>query len=132
MNTASVAAYEGQVGQIAYAASKGGVYSMGICAARDLAQFGIRVNTIARAPSRPRCSRPDRGVPEVPRGRDPVPVAPRPPVGLRAAGQRDRRARLPQRRELPHGRRPAHGAALDSALRQRDRRARRTAAPQRS
>ena len=47
INTASVAAYEGQVGQIAYAASKGGVYSMGICAARDLAQFGIRVNTIA-------------------------------------------------------------------------------------
>ena len=47
INTASVAAYEGQVGQVAYAASKGGVYSMGICAARDLAQFGIRVNTIA-------------------------------------------------------------------------------------
>ena len=47
INTASVAAYEGQVGQIAYAASKGGVYSMGICAARDLAQFGIRVCTIA-------------------------------------------------------------------------------------
>ena len=47
INTASVAAYEGQIGQIAYAASKGGVYSMGICAARDLAQFGIRVNTIA-------------------------------------------------------------------------------------
>lgn len=47
INTASVAAYEGQVGQIAYAASKGGVYSMGIAAARDLAQFGIRVNTIA-------------------------------------------------------------------------------------
>lgn len=47
INTASVAAYEGQIGQIAYAASKGGVYSMGISAARDLSQFGIRVNTIA-------------------------------------------------------------------------------------
>lgn len=47
INTASVAAYEGQIGQIAYAASKGGVYSMGLSAARDLSQFGIRVNTIA-------------------------------------------------------------------------------------
>lgn len=47
INTASVAAYEGQIGQIAYAASKGGVYSMGLSAARDLSQYGIRVNTIA-------------------------------------------------------------------------------------
>lgn len=47
VNTASVAAYEGQIGQIAYAASKGGVVSMGITAARDLARYGIRVNTIA-------------------------------------------------------------------------------------
>jgi NAD(P)-dependent dehydrogenase (short-subunit alcohol dehydrogenase family) len=45
--TASVAAFEGQVGQIAYSASKGGVAAMTITAARDLAQFGIRVNTIA-------------------------------------------------------------------------------------
>lgn len=47
VNTASVAAYEGQIGQIAYAASKGGVVSMTIAAARDLARNGIRVNTIA-------------------------------------------------------------------------------------
>lgn len=47
VNTASVAAYEGQIGQIAYAASKGGVVAMGITAARDLARNGIRVNTIA-------------------------------------------------------------------------------------
>lgn len=47
VNTASVAAYEGQIGQIAYAASKGGVVAMGITAARDLARDGIRVNTIA-------------------------------------------------------------------------------------
>ncbi|UNX55025.1 SDR family oxidoreductase [Georgenia sp. TF02-10] len=45
--TASVAAYEGQVGQAAYAASKGGVVSLTLPAARDLAQHGIRVNTIA-------------------------------------------------------------------------------------
>lgn len=47
VNTASVAAYEGQIGQVAYAASKGGVVAMGIAAARDLARHGIRVNTIA-------------------------------------------------------------------------------------
>jgi NAD(P)-dependent dehydrogenase (short-subunit alcohol dehydrogenase family) len=45
--TASIAAYDGQVGQIAYAASKGGIVSMTLPAARDLAQYGIRVNTIA-------------------------------------------------------------------------------------
>jgi len=47
VNTASIAAYDGQVGQIAYAASKGGVVGMTLPAARDLAQYGIRVNTIA-------------------------------------------------------------------------------------
>ena len=47
INTASVAAFEGQIGQIAYAASKGGVIAMGLPAARDLSQVGIRVNTIA-------------------------------------------------------------------------------------
>jgi NAD(P)-dependent dehydrogenase (short-subunit alcohol dehydrogenase family) len=47
VNTASVAAFEGQVGQIAYSASKGGVVGMTIPAARDLADKGIRVNTIA-------------------------------------------------------------------------------------
>ena len=45
--TSSVAAYEGQVGQAAYASSKGGIVGLTISAARDLAQFGIRVMTIA-------------------------------------------------------------------------------------
>jgi NAD(P)-dependent dehydrogenase (short-subunit alcohol dehydrogenase family) len=45
--TASIAAYDGQIGQIAYAASKGGVVGMTLPAARDLAQYGVRVNTIA-------------------------------------------------------------------------------------
>ncbi len=47
VNTASVAAYDGQVGQAAYAASKGGVVSMTLPLARDLAQHRIRVMTIA-------------------------------------------------------------------------------------
>jgi len=47
VNTASVAAYEGQIGQIAYSASKGAVVGMTLPAARDLARSGIRVNTIA-------------------------------------------------------------------------------------
>ncbi len=46
INTASIAGYEGQIGQAAYAASKGGVIGMTICLARDLAEHGIRVNTI--------------------------------------------------------------------------------------
>jgi NAD(P)-dependent dehydrogenase (short-subunit alcohol dehydrogenase family) len=42
-----VAAYEGQIGQAAYSASKGGVVAMTLPIARELAQFNIRVNTIA-------------------------------------------------------------------------------------
>src|SRR5262249_5895190 len=47
VSTASVAAYEGQIGQAAYAASKGGVVSLTLPAAREVAQFGIRVMAIA-------------------------------------------------------------------------------------
>ena len=47
VNLASVAAYEGQIGQVAYAASKGGIVSMTLPAARELARLGIRVNCIA-------------------------------------------------------------------------------------
>ena len=47
VSTASIAAYEGQIGQAAYAASKGGIVSLTVPAARELAQFGIRVLTIA-------------------------------------------------------------------------------------
>ena len=47
VSTASVAAFEGQIGQAAYAASKGGVAALVMPAAREFAQFGIRVNAIA-------------------------------------------------------------------------------------
>lgn len=47
INTASVAAYDGQIGQAAYSASKGGIVSLTLTAAREFASFGIRVMTIA-------------------------------------------------------------------------------------
>ena len=47
INTASIAAYDGQIGQVAYAASKGGIVGLTLPAARDLAQNGVRVCTIA-------------------------------------------------------------------------------------
>lgn len=47
VNTASVAATDGQIGQAAYAASKGGVVAMALPAAREFSRFGIRVNTVA-------------------------------------------------------------------------------------
>ncbi|MEX0699822.1 MAG: SDR family NAD(P)-dependent oxidoreductase, partial [Acidimicrobiia bacterium] len=47
VNTASVAAYDGQIGQAAYSASKGGIVGMTLPVARDLSSIGIRVNTIA-------------------------------------------------------------------------------------
>lgn len=47
VNTASIAAYDGQIGQVAYAASKGGIVGMTLPAARDMASRGVRVMTIA-------------------------------------------------------------------------------------
>ena len=47
INVASIAAFDGQVGQVAYSATKAGVIGMNLPAARDLADIGVRVNTIA-------------------------------------------------------------------------------------
>jgi NAD(P)-dependent dehydrogenase (short-subunit alcohol dehydrogenase family) len=47
INTASIAAFDGQIGQVAYAASKGGIVGLTLPAARDMASRGVRVNTIA-------------------------------------------------------------------------------------
>lgn len=47
INTASISAFEGQIGQTAYSASKAGIVGLTLPAARELAQYGIRVNTIA-------------------------------------------------------------------------------------
>src|SRR3546814_17114841 len=53
VNTASVAAYAGQIGQAAYPASKGGVVGMTLPMARELARFGTRVNPVAPGIFRP-------------------------------------------------------------------------------
>ena len=47
INTASIAAFEGQIGQVAYTAAKAGIAGMTLTMARDLGSLGIRVNTIA-------------------------------------------------------------------------------------
>ena len=56
VHTASIAAYEGQIGQAAYSASKGGVVGMTLPMAREFARIGVRVMTVARASSIPRWS----------------------------------------------------------------------------
>ncbi len=65
INTASIAAYDGQVGQAAYSSSKGGIVGLTLPAARDLAQYGIRVTTIA--PGHRRDAHAGHGVGGVPR-----------------------------------------------------------------
>ena len=114
ISTASVAAYDGQIGQAAYSASKGGVVAMTLPIARELAQFGIRVNTIAPGvfmtpmmaglPSRPRTSARRLGA---------VSRPPRPTGRIRRARRPHRRERLHQRRDDPHRRRAAHGAQIE-------------------
>jgi NAD(P)-dependent dehydrogenase (short-subunit alcohol dehydrogenase family) len=107
VNTASIAAFEAQIGQVAYAASKAGVAGMTITAARDLAQHGIRVMSIAP------------GIVDTPMMAgfsDEVRAgltAPRRTRRVRAAGRVDRRARLLERRDHSHGRRATHDRPLN-------------------
>ena len=108
-----IAAYDGQVGQAAYASSKGGIVGLTLPAARDLAQYGIRVCTIApgivETPMLATVSEEFRaglaaGVP--------FPQRLGPPEEYAAARAGDHRPRLPQRRGHPDGRRAADGAPL--------------------
>ena len=109
--TASIAAFDGQIGQTAYAASKGGVVGLTLPAARDLSRQLIRVNTIAPGTfDTPLLA----GLPEEARealgAADPAPVAARRPSRVRVA-------RLPHRREPDAERRddPARRRAADAA-----------------
>ena len=88
VNTASIAAYDGQIGQIAYSASKGGVVGMTLPAARDMASRGIRVVTIAPGLfDTPMLAALPGGAAAGARRRHPLPLAPRPPGGVRAPGR---------------------------------------------
>ena len=117
VNTASIAAFDGQVGQIAYSASKGGVVAMTLPAARDLAQYGIRVNTIAPGlfDTPLLAALPEEARQKLGAG-VPYPQRLGAPAGVRAAGLPHRREPDAQRRDDPARRRAADAAAL-SALR---------------
>ncbi len=114
VNTASIAAYDGQIGQAAYSASKGGVVALTLTAARDLAAVGIRVCTIAPGlvdtpllgglPAEARDASAAVGA---------VPEAPGRSRRLRLAGDGDRAQLLPERRGHPHGRRHPHAPQIE-------------------
>ncbi len=108
VNTASIAAFDGQVGQIAYSASKGGVVGMTLPAARDLAQYGIRVNTIAPGlfDTPLLAALPEEARQKLGAG-VPYPPAPGPARRVRAARLPDRREPDAQRRDDPARRRAA-------------------------
>ena len=106
INTASIAAYEGTIGQVAYASAKGGVVGMTLTAARDLAVVGIRVVTIAPGtfitPGLRGGARSGGG--DVGPGRT-LPQADGAAGRVRPAGPIHRRELIPQRRGHPHRRR---------------------------
>ena len=113
VNTASIAAFDGQIGQIAYSASKGGIVGLTLPAARDLAGRGIRVVTIAPGTfdtpllgALPQESRDELG------RAIPFPSAARRAGGVRRAGRSHRREPDAERRDDPARRRAADAAPL--------------------
>ena len=113
VSTASVAAFEGQIGQAAYASSKGGVAALTMPAAREFAQFGIRVNAIAPGIFHTPMlfALPEEAQKSL-AASVPFPKLLGRPEPVRRAGAPHHREHLPQRRGDPHRRRAAHGAAL--------------------
>ena len=115
VNTASVAAYDGQIGQAAYSASKGGVVALTLTAARDLSAAGIRVCTIAPGLiDTPLLG----GLPDEARAQLAQSVLFPKRLGvarrLRVARAGDRAQPLPERRSDPDGRRHPHAAEVAS------------------
>ena len=88
VNTASVAAEDGQIGQAAYSSSKGGVVGMTLPVARDLAVVGIRVNTILPGPDRHADLRRGRGLRGVQGQAGPGRAVPAPARAARASSPR--------------------------------------------
>ena len=117
INTASVAAYEGQIGQIAYSASKGGVVGLTLPAARDLASLKIRVNTIAPGLFlTPLLDGSERRGPQEPRRPGAASGPPRRRLGVRQSRGPHRREPDAQRRDHPPRRRHPHGAAVERRI----------------
>ena len=116
VNTASIAAYDGQIGQIAYAASKGGIVGMTLPAARDLASARVRVCTIAPGLfDTPLLAALPEEAREALGASVPHPQPPRHAGRVRRAGRPHRREPDAQRRGHPARRRAAHGAAVVAA-----------------
>ena len=113
VNTASIAAYEGQVGQPAYAASKAGVVGMTLPAARELARFGVRVVTIAPGSVPHADGRRTAGGRAAKSGsRHSVPITSRHAGGICCAGRTHRDQPIPERRDDQVGWRAAYAAAV--------------------
>ena len=113
VSTASVAAYEGQIGQAPYAASKGGVAALTIPVARELSQFGIRVMAIAPGIfGTPMLQGAAAGGAGFARRLGAVSQAPRRAARIRRSRAVHHPQRLSQRRGDPARRRAPHGAAL--------------------
>ena len=111
VNTASVAAQDGQIGQAAYSASKGGINRLTLVVARDLAQEGIRCNTIMPGLFNTPLLQGSAGQVKAGAGRaGAVPAAARQSAGICVAGAGDDPQRLLQRRMRPPRRRDPHGA----------------------
>jgi len=105
INTASVAAFDGQIGQAAYSASKGGVVGMTLPIARDLSRSGIRCCTIAPGLfGTPMLLGMPQEVQDSLASRSPS-LASRQARGVRGAGEAHHRERDAERRDDPPGRR---------------------------
>ena len=108
VNTASIAGYEGQIGQLPYSAAKGGVLGMTLVAARDLSPLGIRVvHHRPRHHQHPGLRQGGRSARAVLGPAGAVPQAHGPLDRVRPTGAEHHRERLPQRRDHPPGRRTA-------------------------
>ena len=117
VNTASVAAFDGQIGQAAYSASKAGVVGMTLPIARELARFGIRVMTIAPGIfETPMMASLTAGSAGIARQDGAVPAAARQARGIRVARARDHREPDAERRSDPARRRDPDGAEVARAF----------------
>ena len=115
VNTASIAGYEGQIGQLPYSAAKGGVLGMTLVAARDLSPLGIRVVTDrARHHQHPGVRQGGRPTRAVLGSAGAVPQANGPIDGVRAVGAEHHRKRLSEWRDHPPRRRAAVPAEMNA------------------